>query len=193
MVGPHGHSWPSIPWWLSLTAADQGAWVSGIGALVAAGAALWVAYKPARDKRKAELGFTAAVIPALMFELVDVEVQARKLCEDFYAAAETGHDKVVSCAREARLGYLSLTLRMFDRLDWFTPDEGQAIAHVISRHAAVGEDLSALGLFPDMDTLKEKIRPEEFRQAKRASINAKNLADGVAHLRDLLAKRRRTS
>jgi len=50
MVGPHGHSWPSIHWWLSLTAADQGAWISGVGAFAAATAALWIALNDSRRR-----------------------------------------------------------------------------------------------------------------------------------------------
>lgn len=42
-VQPLGHSWPSVHWWLTLTAADQGAWIAGIGALAAAAAAVFIA------------------------------------------------------------------------------------------------------------------------------------------------------
>ncbi|RDS80804.1 hypothetical protein DWU98_12670 [Dyella monticola] len=59
---PIGHSWPSIHWWLSLTAADQGAWVSGIGAFAAAFAAVWVSGRERRlrNRERNELARTAA-------------------------------------------------------------------------------------------------------------------------------------
>ncbi|SEI92506.1 hypothetical protein [Frateuria terrea] len=42
-IAPLGHSWPSLHWWLSLTAADQGSWISGIGSLAAAAVAVLIA------------------------------------------------------------------------------------------------------------------------------------------------------
>lgn len=61
VVKPLGHSWPSVQWWLSLTAADQGAWISGIGAFAAALAAVWVSGRERRrrDQERAELARTA--------------------------------------------------------------------------------------------------------------------------------------
>src|ERR1700722_15016677 len=52
---PLGPSWPSVQWWLSLTAADQGAWISGIGAFSAALAAVWVSGRE-RRRRDPERG-----------------------------------------------------------------------------------------------------------------------------------------
>lgn len=46
-----GHSWPSIHWWLSLNAADQGAWVAGLGAFAAAFAALWISDQDRRRRK----------------------------------------------------------------------------------------------------------------------------------------------
>lgn len=50
---PYGHSWPWQigHWWLTLTAADQGAWVSGLGAFAAAAVALRVAGAESKRRR----------------------------------------------------------------------------------------------------------------------------------------------
>lgn len=40
---PSGHSWPSIHWWLTLNASEQGAWASGIGAFFSTFAAVGIA------------------------------------------------------------------------------------------------------------------------------------------------------
>lgn len=46
-----GHSWPGLHWWLTLTAADQGAWFSGLGALAAVAATLFLAWLAERRRR----------------------------------------------------------------------------------------------------------------------------------------------
>jgi hypothetical protein len=51
-----GHSWwPSPHWWLSLTAADQGAWVAGLGAFAAAFAALWISDQDRRRRNREQI------------------------------------------------------------------------------------------------------------------------------------------
>jgi hypothetical protein len=49
-----GHSWPSLHWWLSLTASDQGAWFAGAGAFAAAFVALWISDQDRRQRKKEE-------------------------------------------------------------------------------------------------------------------------------------------
>lgn len=61
---PLGHSWPSIHWWLSLTAADQGAWISGLGSLAAVIVALGIAINQARTAKAIQV--TAQGTRALM-------------------------------------------------------------------------------------------------------------------------------
>lgn len=69
MVGPQGHSWPSIHWWLSLTASDQGAWVSGIGAFTAAAVALGIALNESKRRDRDRQG-RAMVLAARLFSFV---------------------------------------------------------------------------------------------------------------------------
>lgn len=45
-----GHSGPTLHWWLSLTAADQGAWVAGLGAFAAAFVAVVLSRKEERRR-----------------------------------------------------------------------------------------------------------------------------------------------
>jgi hypothetical protein len=52
---PLGHSWPfSMHWWLSLTAADQGAWISGLGAIAAVFATVVLAATAQYTARKSK-------------------------------------------------------------------------------------------------------------------------------------------
>ena len=80
---PFGHSWPGLHWWLSLSAADQGAWVAGLGAFAAAiaavGIALWQSSREARKDRAIRRAIAPALIGdldamlALMHELVRIQ------------------------------------------------------------------------------------------------------------------------
>lgn len=48
-----GYSWwPSLHWWMSLKAADQGAWAAGFGAFLAAVAAVGVSWWERRSRKK---------------------------------------------------------------------------------------------------------------------------------------------
>lgn len=76
-----GHSWPSVHWWLSLAAADQGAWIAGLGAFAAAVVALVISDKDRRRRereRGAKARICAAYITTDMQRLSDFVVRLRK-------------------------------------------------------------------------------------------------------------------
>jgi len=64
-----GHSGPTLRWWLSLTASDQGAWVAGMGAFAAAVAAAGIAIWQASADRRRRKAFAKAMAPALLGDL----------------------------------------------------------------------------------------------------------------------------
>lgn len=81
LVGPLGHSWPGIGWWLSLTAADQGAWISGLGAFAAAFAALHISDKERRrrnSEREEQAHICAHYITTEMQRMAEFVVQLRR-------------------------------------------------------------------------------------------------------------------
>lgn len=69
---PHSHSWPTLHWWFSLNAAEQGAWISGIGTLAAAIVAVGIAVYGVRHERKREESLHAHRAKLLAIEVAPV-------------------------------------------------------------------------------------------------------------------------
>lgn len=95
-----GHSWgPTGHWWLSLTAADQGAWVSGMGALVASVVAVSVALHQHR-KAEIERERRAVVTAAYLFStigLLKTAFQAARTNLENAMANPTNRQLVYAC------------------------------------------------------------------------------------------------
>lgn len=131
-----GHSWPGIHWWMSLTAADQGAWISGIGALMAAVAAVGIALHQHR-KLEVERERRAVVTAAYLFSTIGVlkvSLEAARMNLDNALANSGNRQLVYACfctaARgmfEARYGRIRTNL---SRLADFPTGYGVTLATV---------------------------------------------------------------
>ncbi|MDF4005285.1 hypothetical protein P3W33_17940 [Luteibacter sp. PPL552] len=129
-VRPMVHSWPfSIYWWLSLSASDQGAWVSGVGAFVASGVALFVAYMPRRwrtDERRQQ----ARLIAKLIVDELDVGRSASShMCINL-SAFRNNRDLANAVVSLEGFEFLPTPMidKFVDRLDCFDSDSLQSIA-----------------------------------------------------------------
>jgi len=74
MMSPPSHSFPTIHWWLSLNAAEQSAWVAGLGAFAAAGAALLISGRE-QGRRKREIKQQARIAASYLY--TDIAYLAR--------------------------------------------------------------------------------------------------------------------
>lgn len=130
-----GHSWgPSPNWWLSLTASDQGAWISGVGALAAAIVALAIALSESwrrRSERLARRRLVKASFYSPTTGIVAMLMDIEKDCV-FLSGAQNGIalDKV-----EGRLERLKLSC---DTLRPLLPTLNLTDALYLEKDAGVG-------------------------------------------------------
>jgi len=76
-----GHSVPSLHWWLTLNASDQGIWFSGIATLLAVIVALLVAFREVINRR-AERKFASKMLAMhLLPVLIQMSHKLRKIVE----------------------------------------------------------------------------------------------------------------
>jgi hypothetical protein len=69
-----GHSGPTLHWWLSLTAADQGAWISGLGAFAAALTAVWIAGRERRIRNREKRDLTMVATAFVYMDIQQIAV-----------------------------------------------------------------------------------------------------------------------
>jgi hypothetical protein len=126
---PLAHSTPSIRWWLGLNAAEQGAWVSGVGSFAAAAVALVLSLGDQfrrRSDRRARSRVTALYMtPELMrisHFLIEMHTQLLDLTmlptrNDIFASRKL--ENVDTCITQVRAALKRIDLEMVAPL----PDE----------------------------------------------------------------------
>lgn len=132
-IAPLGHSWPSIHWWLSLTASDQASWASGFGSVAAAVAAVLAARRatklallPFEQQERERITACRSIAPALGPELRRAAEEAAELA-DLIAKNEPPGPVL----RWAKRGFLLRTTtieRWLGRFDLFGPELGSHLS-----------------------------------------------------------------
>lgn len=126
-----GHSWPfSLKWWLSLTAADQGAWVAGLGAFVAALVAVGISYMQFRRDAIHERRIAMAIAPALAGDLNLALHALEQIKEDAFKiqSFRIAHHEEIERALRA-IGRIRLTA--FERFKEMLPMLGNTCAPIV--------------------------------------------------------------
>lgn len=158
---PPGHSWPSAHWWLSLSAADQGAWVSGLGAFAAAVVAVALAGAEGRRRKKERRDrarLVAAYLFSPIFQIQQLAVRLAKHCRHYSgvlagkASIDVHPDAITLLAICDALPPLLKTFSLVDAA--FLPGkigENLAVA-IMNINMAMDSVKSSVDLYIDADT-----------------------------------------
>lgn len=131
-----GHSAPGLKWWLSLTAADQGAWIAGIGASAAALAALYISGQERRRRTSqsrdvARLGASYMVtdLQRLVVFVAKLKKNLRELAASPPPDGDPAHGKAIETIKRSLEEISPILNRIgLDRLSMLPPKVGANLA-----------------------------------------------------------------
>ena len=181
VAAPFGHSWPWEigHWWLTLTAADQGAWISGAGSFAAAIVALHLARKASKREERRDIARARLAAAHLYYPITHIRAALEVIADEIppFASVLAGaaSRNVVNHAALIR----SACTKTMPRVQAFKLADAAALP------ADVGEDLaSAVALtnfiFERLEiATRTYFKADDFKDADQRRFEA---ASGCAEL-----------
>lgn len=181
-VLPSSYSLPSLHWWLTLSATEQGTWVAGLGSFAAAVVALWISGKEGRRRDK-ELKKQSRMSAAYLYtdlaylvrDVIYVREMLKKMEENSYVQTIENTNEIRTALKSAKSILDRASLELISRLP-----------------ASVGESVAfgkggLVFIFDEIDSSLSKLEYELIDAAKIELLgHAKKLEPPITCLIDFL-------
>lgn len=141
LIVPSGHSLPSIQWWLTLTASEQGQWFSGLMSFAAVVTAIGLATRESRWARADRRDIGAVFASSVVEEILQVRwlcAQARFHRSELLPVKR--YDSLLNILQQCSTPVMDLVVSR----DIYREDVGRAVVYLYTELLRVRQDIAHL-------------------------------------------------